>query len=104
MSDKINGRLVPNENEEEFSQALSWVFDRSPSEREKLIDEAKETAKKYSLERSATKELEIYESLKAEETARRKLKKKDPLRFLRHVNAEWDLFCNFTKATMGAFR
>ncbi len=102
--DKINGRLIPEEYEEEFSRALSWVFDQPSAERKKLIDNAKETAKKYSVERSATKALEVYESLKAEETAKRKLKKKDLFLFLQHVNAEWDLFSNFAKATMGAFR
>ncbi len=102
--DKINGRLVTNENEEEFSQALSWVFDRSPSEKKKLIDGAKETAKKYSVEISATKALEVYESLKAKETARRKLKKEEPFPFLQHMNTEWGLFCNLAKATMAAFR
>jgi glycosyltransferase involved in cell wall biosynthesis len=93
--DKVNGRLVPNESEEEFSQALSWVFDRSPAQREKLIDGAKETAKKYSVEKSATKALEVYESLQAKERQ---------FPFLQHMNAEWDLFSNFAKATMGAFR
>ena len=95
VSDKINGRLVPNENEDEFSQALGWVFDRSPSERKKLIDGAKETAKNYSVERSATKALEVYESLKEKERQ---------FPFLQHMNAEWDLFSNFTKSTVGAFR
>jgi len=104
VSDKINGRLVPGENEEEFSRALSWIFDQSPSERKKLIEGAKETAKNYSVERSAAKALEVYESLKSTETVRRKMNKKDPFPFLRHLNAEWGLFSNFTRATMGAFQ
>ncbi len=103
--DKVNGRLVSSENEEEFAQALSWVYDRSPAQRIKLADGAKETAKKYSVELSASKALKVYESLKTEETARhRKLKKKDLFKFLQHVNAEWDLFSNFAKATMDAFQ
>ena len=102
--DKINGRLMANENEEGFSEALAWVLDQTAPERKKLIEGAKETAKKYSVERSATKALEVYEILKAEKTARRKLKKKDLFPFFQHVNAEWDLFSNFTKSTMRAFR
>ena len=104
VSDKVNGRLVPNENEEEFSKALNWVFDRSPSDRKKLIEGAKETAKKYSVERSAIKALEVYESLKVAESVRRKAHKNGPLSFFRHLSAEWHLFSNFTKATMSAFR
>lgn len=102
--DKLNGRLVPDENEEAFSRALSWVFERTPDQRKKLIEGAKETATHYSVELSASKALEVFETLRAEETLRRKFKKKDLLPFFRHMNAEWDLFSNFTKAAMGAFR
>ena len=102
--DKINGRLVPNENEEEFSRALSWVFDQRPSERKKLIDAAKETAKNYSVERSATKTLEVYESLKAKESARPKLNKRALFPGLPRIKAEWALFSNFIKAAMGTFQ
>ncbi len=102
--DKVNGRLVPNESEEAFSRALSWVFNRSPSQKKKLIDGAKETAKKFSVERSATKTLEVYENMKSRETARRKLKKKELFPYFLHLKAEWDLLCNFTKAMIGAFR
>ena len=93
--DKVNGRLVPSENEEDFSRALNWVFDRSSYERKKLMDGAKETAKQYSVEKSATKALEVYESLEA---------KKRRFSLLQHMNAEWDLFSNFIKATIGAFQ
>ena len=102
--DKINGRLVLNENEEEFSRALSWVLDRSPSQRKKLIEGAKETAKKYSVERSATKVLGVYKNLKAEETARPKFNKRALFPVLPRMKAEWALFSNFTKAAMGTFR
>jgi len=102
--DKINGRLIPTENEKELSLALSWVFDRSPAERKKLIKGAMDTAKNYSVECSATKALNVYAKLKAEETTKRKSTKKDPLPFLRNLNAEWGLLSNVTNATIGAFR
>jgi glycosyltransferase involved in cell wall biosynthesis len=102
--DKMNGRLVATENEEDFSDALKWVFDQTPPERKKLIEGAKETAKKYSVEKSATKALAVYESLKSKETARRSSEEKETLSFFRHMNAEWDLFYNFSKSMMGALR
>ncbi len=102
--DEVNGRLVPQENEEKFSEALSWVFSLPPAGRKKLIEGAKRTAKNYSVELSATKALEVYEGLKKEETARRKSKKKLSFPFLLSINAEWALFSNFFKATVSAFR
>jgi len=104
VTDKVNGRLIPTENEEEFSRALSWVFERPPAERKILADGAKETAKKYSVEKSATKALEVYEGLKANGAAKRGTKKRSHLPFIRHMSAEWDLFSNFVKATAGALR
>ncbi len=104
VKDKINGRLVGTENKEKFAQALNWVFDRSPAQRKKLIEGAKETAKKYSMEQSATKALEVYESLKKASVTGKKLNKEEIVPFLKMVSTEWDLLTNFTKATVGAFQ
>jgi glycosyltransferase involved in cell wall biosynthesis len=100
--DKVNGRLVPRENEEEFSEALSWILKRSPAERKKLIAEAKETAKRFSVERCAAKALRLYESLQPAKGFPRKSDEKDWFPFIQKAEAEWDLLCNFTKATMEA--
>ncbi len=102
--DTVNGRLIPGEDEEAFACALGWVFERSPSERKGLAEGAKETAKKYSVERSAAKMLKVYEGLAATEASKRRLSKKDPMPFLQKMNAEWDLLANFTKSTLGVFR
>lgn len=100
--DKVNGRLVPDENEKDFSKALSWVYAQPPLKRKKLIEGAKETAKRYSVELCATKALEVYERLKKAESVRRKKYKNGPLSFFRHMSAEWDLLCNFIKAALAA--
>ena len=102
VKDKINGRLVPHESEEEFLEALNWVYQRSPAERRKLIAEAKKTAKHFSMRRCANKALELYESLQPAKGFERKSDEKDWFPFVERVEAEWDLLCNFTKATMGA--
>ena len=102
VKDKINGRLVPLESEEEFSEALSWILKRSPAERKKLIDEAKETAKEFSIKLCADKALQLYESLQAGKGFQRKSEEKDWFPFMQRAEAEWELLCTFTKATMAA--
>ena len=102
VRDKINGRLVPSESEEEFSKALSWVHDRSPAERRKLIAEAKKTAKRFSMLRCANKALQLYESLQTGKDFQRRSEEKNWFPFMQRAEAEWELLCNFTKATMEA--
>ena len=102
VRDKINGRLVLNESEEEFAEALSWILKRAPAEKRKLIAEAKKTAKQFSMQRCANKALQLYGSLQPAKGFQRKLEEKDWFPFMKRAEAEWDLLCNFTKATMGA--
>ncbi len=101
--DKVNGRLIPSENEEDLSQALSWVFDQPLPERKKLINAAKETAKNYSIEQSAAKALKVYEELIAAKSLKEKSKRKWPVLF-RQASAELKLFSNFAKAITSIFR
>ncbi len=102
VKDKINGRLIPHDNEEEFSEALSWVYQRSPAQRRKLIAEAKKTSKQFSIQRCADKALRLYESLQPAKGFQRKSEEKDWFPFMQRAEAEWHLLCNFTKATMDA--
>ena len=102
VRDKINGRLVPNESEEEFSEALNWILERSPDERSKLIAEAKTTAEEFSMKLCADKALQLYESLQTGKGFQRKAEEKDWVPFMQRAEAEWELLCTFTKATMAA--
>jgi glycosyltransferase involved in cell wall biosynthesis len=72
VRDKMNGRLVPRESEEEFSEALSWILKRAPAGRRKLIAEAKKTANRFSMRRCANKGLQLYESLQTGKGFQRK--------------------------------
>jgi len=102
VKDKINGRLVPGENEQEFSEALSWILRQSPAVRRKLIAGAKKTAKRFSMRQCADKVLRLYESLQPSKGFQRESEKKDWFPFMQRAEAEWDLLCNFTKATVDA--
>jgi glycosyltransferase involved in cell wall biosynthesis len=101
--DEFNGRLIAGENEEDFSRALGWVFAQTAAGRNKLTAGAKETAKRYSVELSAGKALEVYENLKAAEAGRRKSNKRNMFQIFRHLTAEWRLVSNFMKAAIGIF-
>ena len=50
----------------------------------------------------ADKALQLYESLQAGKGFQRKSEEKDWFPLMQRAEAEWDLLCNFTKATMGA--
>ena len=102
VRDKINGRLIARDSVEEFSEALSWVRERTPAERRKLIAEAKKTSKQFSIKRCASKALRLYESLQLSKGFQRKIEEKDWFPFMQRIDAEWQLLCNFTKATIGA--
>ena len=102
IKDKINGRLVSHESEEEFSEALSWILGRSPDERLKLIAEAKTTAEEFSMKLCVDKALQLYESLQTGKGFQRKSEEKDWFPFMQRAEAEWELLCTFTKATMAA--
>jgi glycosyltransferase involved in cell wall biosynthesis len=102
IRDKINGRLVSHEDEEEFSEALSWILNRSPDKRRKLIAEAKTTAAEFSMKLCADKALQLYESLQTGKGFQRKSEEKDWFPFMQRADAEWELLCTFTKATMAA--
>lgn len=102
VRDKINGRLVPEENEKDFAEALSWVLHRSPEAKRKLIAGAKKTALHFSMGRCADKALRLYESLQPSQGFQRKSSETAWLPFTERVEAEWHLLCNFTNATMDA--
>jgi len=104
VTDTVNGRLVPGEDEGEFARALGWVFDQPSSGRKALIEGAKLTARRYSVERSATKALGVYEGLRSDRGPGRGPAKKDPTSFQKNLTAEWDLLSNLTRSAVGAFR
>ena len=103
VRDKINGRLVVHESEEEFVKALSWVQKLSLAEKRKLIAGAKKTAKRFSMQRCVNNALGLYESLQPAKNFQRKSEERDWFPLMQRAEAEWDLLCNFTKATLGAF-
>lgn len=63
VRDGVNGRLLPREDEEEFASALEWVARLTPEEREDLAAEIAKTVEEFSMHRTASKILSLYECL-----------------------------------------
>jgi len=102
VRDKVNGCLVAREDEQDFCECLSWVYQRSPAERRKLIVGAKKTSKEFSMPHCASKALEIYSGLLPAKGFERSRDDQEGFPFMQRAEAEWDLLRNFMKATMGA--
>lgn len=64
VQDRYNGRLLHEESKESFSDALCWVHDMSDDDYATLVGGARETAERFSMERSAKTALRCYQRLR----------------------------------------
>lgn len=102
LDDKRNGRLLKNDNQKEFSQALDWVFSMSQERRRKLKEAAKRKAEKFSVFGFTERALKVYQELIDKKHTRHSLTKNPWIEVLRLVKAEAKLVKGFTKATKEA--
>ena len=63
VQDKINGRLLTDDDIDNFVSALNWIVSRQDGEMQHLITGAVNTAHEFSIEKSATKALGLYHQL-----------------------------------------
>ena len=101
VRDKINGRLLPAQNEKAFAEALSWFHDLSPAKQKKIKQAARRSAQKFSIDLETDRMLRVYHSLR-----RRKLPseglKSTWHKLRRRIRTEWQMLNNVTKATGAA--
>lgn len=102
VRDKKNGRLVPSENEEKFSEALSWICKRTEKEKKELGNGAQDTASEFAIQDCANRALALYAGLKAKAVVEREKAESAWSSILQRIKAEFDLIANLTKATTGA--
>lgn len=99
VKDKINGRLLARQNEEDFAAALEWVHRRSPSELKTIEQACRETANDFSMDKSVQKALGVYTSLAMIQGFVRSVSEDNPwARTGRLIHAQWELIKNLTKA------
>ena len=100
---KLNGRLLLDENLNDFSSAIEWVAKRTSKERQEMKTVCLKTAESFSMEKSVTHALKIYTSIrKGDEFVRRKSDDSSWAETGRMIHAHWELTKNLTKATAEA--
>ena len=94
IDDGENGRLLDDQDENQFAEALQWVFRLSSMDYRDLCEAANVTAEKYSMSACTEKALGIYQSV-LDSFGGTKLEKNDWevawKSALRRIEAEWDL-------------
>lgn len=103
VKDGVNGRLLSEDDADDFVKALAWVRSRTDQQRLELSKACLITADDFSMSHSAEKLLNVYTSLIVEGFFRRSPKDENPWSAAgRLIKAQWDLVKNLTKAT-GAY-
>jgi glycosyltransferase involved in cell wall biosynthesis len=104
VRDGVNGRLLARDDCPAFALALRWVCASSSDQRRALQREARQTARRFSMERTARRALDLYERLRAQKRAPRA-----PLRASawqaarRRVGQEWRILANRAEAARHAW-
>ena len=94
----VNGRLVPRAEEEEFAAALAWIADLSPEGRRRLQEGARQTAGQFSMTRTATRALELYQTLIGAEPAPQQSETSPWDMARRRIAEEWKILRNISHA------
>ncbi len=91
VQDGVNGRLLKeNATTDEYADAMNELL-RDPARLAEFSDAARETAKSFHLEHCASRMLELYEMLIAQEMAERSSDLTPWDRFLGRLEVEWNL-------------
>ena len=102
VRDKFNGCLLFNENIDTFVNSLEWISSRSINEKNKLKENSKETAIKFSMLRSADKALKHYISIKEKKLTHRQKEYHSWTSALNLVESEWKRIKEITGAVGAA--
>ncbi len=99
VEEKMNGRLLEADYQEEFSEALEWVYNLSEEAKKKLKKAAKSKAEEFSVSGSVDRALGIYEELIGKKQDRHCPSKEPWAEILSSIKAEMKLAKGFAEAT-----
>ncbi len=102
--DRINGRLLAEEDEEEFVSAISWIVRADAGKRERLKVEGLKTARKFSMKECALRALSLYQGVYQKEPVNKEVKKSPWNTTLGLLKTEWDLISNVAEAAGAALK
>lgn len=98
----INGLLVQEPDERALAAALQQFLDLSTTERQRMAEEARQTADTFSLERCAAKALDAYHSVLESPWAESTGREERQSQTLRQVETEWNLWATRVEAAIAA--
>ena len=93
VKDGYNGRLVFEENQNNFSEALSWCLKQSVSEFERMKKNAKAATKEFAMDPCVRKLLKVYQDVSTKEFA-----------WSDHKNSAWDSLTDRLRNEWGMFK
>lgn len=102
--DRQNGRLLPEANVSAFSEALAWVAGLDADDRDALKQAVWETARAFSMERSADRALRCFERVKPQTEAQFSLNDSHWEDITRAIKIEWDLLRNLAGSSEAVVR
>ncbi|MFO7956080.1 MAG: glycosyltransferase [Candidatus Brocadiia bacterium] len=102
VQDGQNGRLLAQEDEGAFADAIDWVAQMDAQEREDLRRRAAESARPFSMDRCVERALNLYEEVLASGGRERKLNTSGWDAILESLKREWDLWANRISAVSEA--
>lgn len=91
VKDKVNGRLLAEENTTTFAEALQWVAEQSTENRLALAQAARETAERYSMPNTANRAMDCYQELLKKNTTSHDQEDDLWMRLLDLIKAEWNI-------------
>ncbi len=102
VNDKINGRLVANEDIVEFTDALNWVFTLTRDNRKILLASVKQTAAQFSMRSCANQTLIAYEKLLNQKVPDIDIDDSPWSNLLEKIETEWEIISNISGAAINA--
>jgi len=91
VKDRVNGRLLLEENADTFAAALQWVAEQSTEQALALAQAARETAERYSMPNTANRALDCYQELLKKNAASHDQEDDLWMHLLDLIKAEWNI-------------
>jgi glycosyltransferase involved in cell wall biosynthesis len=98
VCDTINGRLLPDDDEDEFAAALSWHAERSAQQQDQLIQAARRTAEQFAMSTCAAQLVGVYEKATAVGAQRLPRDDSDWAAALRLLGEQWSILTGVATA------
>ena len=98
VKDGYNGRLIFEENQKYFLEALSWCLKQAPGEFERMKKNAQAATKEFAADLCANRMLEIYQEVRVKEYTSPDYKNSAWGSLADRLKNEWDMFKNMMQS------